>query len=61
MARADRQAQGPVRLARGQRGAVTLEDLLDRLPPELRADFAAQLDAGVAPEDVQDALLALMA
>lgn len=58
---AARQAQGPVRLARGQRGAVTLEDLLDRLPPELRADFAAQLDAGVAPEDVQDALLALMA
>ena len=40
---------------------MTLEDLLDRLPPELRADFAAQLDAGVAPEDVQDALLALMA
>ncbi|KAH8069764.1 hypothetical protein JL721_5654 [Aureococcus anophagefferens] len=46
---AARQAQGPVRLARGQRGAVALEDLLDRLPPELRADFAAQLDAGVAP------------
>ena len=41
-------------------GGVDMGEILAQLPPDLREDFQRQLDAGVPPEQLEDALLRLV-
>ena len=45
---------------RGGGGGDVVGEILAQLPPDLRADFQRQIDAGVPPEELEEALMRLV-
>ena len=58
--RAQQQQQGRVVFRGGGGGGDVVGEILAQLPPDLRADFQRQIDAGVPPEQLEEALMRLV-
>ena len=44
----------------GGGGGDVVGEILAQLPPDLRQDFQRQIDAGVPPEELEEALMRLV-